>query len=919
MPRANLGYSTQRTWLETQNANTSQAPATPSFTHMPPRPSGQAGTPTFTPAVGISPEEWYMEQQQILRQAYENWAREVRLAEVRANLSFTETPPAPSNPVAQAFASQTATRPLSGTTNQSGNPPGPGYNRSADEDLTKPYRPEAFAEKSKFTLRIAQAEFPAKTKMPSTVVKYDGSGDPDDYLNGFYTAGGVEGWTLPVWCHMFVQTLTCAARACTSASNAHTKDAGDIMYIRRRDNESIEDFITRYNKEALQIGGVSEDLMKVGFTQGARSEELIRCLRGRDGMPKTWSEIMTASKIFARTEKALSNQRVTEKMERGDGNPNKHRGPHKRPGEQAEAWREQQVIFPRIKGGLTQKRSLVIKALMGYYHSKCVYIDSGSSTDIMYEQCFRQLNVEDQRGMIDFQVLPINSKHNVILGREALATFNAIPSTAHGAIGFPTPTSIAIIWSNRECATTEGFRPAKSLKPSETPMPEKWVLNPNFPEQPITNDTTISHSTREHLKQLLIKYADVFAWQPSDMQGVPRAMAEHRLQTYKAVKPIAQKRRNKGGERSKDLEKQVKELLKAGIIRKGYHQIQMAIEDEDKIAFRTNIDDLVIKSKEEETMIKDITEIFERLRSMNMKLNPAKCSFGVEEGKFMGVMVTKDVFRPNPEKVLAIARMSSPSSLKEVQTLNGRLVAINRFLANHAAKALPFITTLKNWLKKSQFKWTEKAESAFQEMKNYLMNLPTLTTPMPGETLILYLSASEGAMGIVLLVKRKGVQAPVYYVSRVLTGPETRYSTLEKLVLALGNEFTYAIRLEFKSTNNEAEYEDLLAGLRIAKKMGAKHIEARVDSLLIAGQPPGKRSTSRGPKHTIGPVKTSKCDPNRSKVMDDPYSELPQHRNPTGRENTSKESAAQGAALSATRRCPVPPFIPRTSPPMRGR
>ncbi|KAI3807942.1 hypothetical protein L1987_23880 [Smallanthus sonchifolius] len=989
MPRANLGYSTQRTWLETQNANTSQAPATPSFTHMPPRPSGQAGTPTFTPAVGISPEEWYMEQQQILRQAYENWAREVRLAEVRANLSFTETPPAPSNPVAQAFASQTATRPLSGTTNQSGNPPGPGYNRSADEDLTKPYRPEAFAEKSKFTLRIAQAEFPAKTKMPSTVGKYDGSGDPDDYLNGFYTAGGVEGWTLSVWCHMFVQTLTGAARACTSASNAHTKDAGDIMYIRRRDNESIEDFITRYNKEALQIGGVSEDLMKVGFTQGARSEELIRCLRGRDGMPKTWSEIMTASKIFARTEKALSNQRVTEKKERGDVGHAAAKTSDKRPRDQG-IWsriqprsftpnerqhtesrysnpRDGQQVRNRINTWtlskspsqvlltetidlvqpkpLNPKSSKNPKKLCEFHkdisHDTDDFIQlrrqieavvktgklahllkdlrtvptrrtkskkkvrqrkNGSSTDIMYEQCFRQLNVEDQRGMIDFLVLPINSKHNVILGREALATFNAIPSTAHGAIGFPTPTGIAIIWSNRECATTEGFRPAKSLKPSETPMPEKWVLNPNFPEQPITNDTTISHSTREHLKQLLIKYAGVFAWQPSDMQGVPRTMAEHRLQTYKAVKPIAQKRRNIGGERSKDLEKQVKELLKAGIIRKGYHQIQMAIEDEDKIAFRTNIDDLVIKSKEEETMIKDITEIFERLRSMNMKLNPAKCSFGVEEGKFMGVMVTKDVFRPNPEKVLAIARMPSPSSLKEVQTLNGRQVAINRFLANHAAKALPFITSLKNWLKKSQFKWTEKAESAFQEMKNYLMNLPTLTTPMPGETLILYLSASEGAMGVVLLVKRKGVQAPVYYVSRVLTGPKTRYSTLEKLVLVLGNEFTYAIRLEFKSTNNEAEYEALLAGLRIAKKMGAKHIEARVDSLLIAGQPPGKRSTSRGPKHTIGPVKTSKCDPNRSKVMDDPYSELPQHRNSTGRENTSKESAAQGAALSATRR-----------------
>ncbi|XP_076957171.1 uncharacterized protein LOC143632571 [Bidens hawaiensis] len=51
-----------------------------------------------------------------------------------------------------------------------------------------------------------------------------------------------------------------------------------------------------------------------------------------------------------------------------------------------------------------------------------------------------------------------------------------------------------------------------------------------------------------------------------------------------------------------------------------------------------------------------------------------------------------------------------------------------------------------------------------------------------------------------------------------------------------GQDFTYAIRLEFKSTNNEVEYEALLAGLRIAKKPGARHLEAHVDSMLVANQ-----------------------------------------------------------------------------------
>ncbi|XP_076889757.1 uncharacterized protein LOC143540640 [Bidens hawaiensis] len=57
-----------------------------------------------------------------------------------------------------------------------------------------------------------------------------------------------------------------------------------------------------------------------------------------------------------------------------------------------------------------------------------------------------------------------------------------------------------------------------------------------------------------------------------------------------------------------------------------------------------------------------------------------------------------------------------------------------------------------------------------------------------------------------------------------------------RLVNPEGHEFTYAIKLDFKSTNNEVEYEAFLAGLRIAKNLGVKHLEARVDSMLIAGQ-----------------------------------------------------------------------------------
>ncbi|GJV49514.1 reverse transcriptase domain-containing protein [Tanacetum coccineum] len=62
-----------------------------------------------------------------------------------------------------------------------------------------------------------------------------------------------------------------------------------------------------------------------------------------------------------------------------------------------------------------------------------------------------------------------------------------------------------------------------------------------------------------------------------------------------------------------------------------------------------------------------------------------------------------------------------------------------------------------------------------------------------------------------------------FEVGLILTNPE-------------GAEFTYAMRFRFEATNNEAEYEALIAGLRIAEQMGIKNLQANDDSRLVANQ-----------------------------------------------------------------------------------
>ncbi|GJU47045.1 reverse transcriptase domain-containing protein [Tanacetum coccineum] len=177
------------------------------------------------------------------------------------------------------------------------------------------------------------------------------------------------------------------------------------------------------------------------------------------------------------------------------------------------------------------------------------------------------------------------------------------------------------------------------------------------------------------------------------------------------------------------------------------------------------VDDLVIKSHIETEMLRDIDETFCTLRKINMKLNPKKYTFGAVEGTFLGYMISPEGIKPCLDKTEAVLRLP--------------------FLSKSAEKSLPLFKTLKKCIKKSDFHWTPEAEQAFKQLKQHLSELPMLVAPKPKEELIVYLSASHGAISAVLMTERDKVQTPVYFVSRALQGPELNYTPMEKLVLAL--------------------------------------------------------------------------------------------------------------------------------------
>ena len=87
------------------------------------------------------------------------------------------------------------------------------------------------------------------------------------------------------------------------------------------------------------------------------------------------------------------------------------------------------------------------------------------------------------------------------------------------------------------------------------------------------------------------------------------------------------------------------------------------------------IDDMIVKTKDDQDPSKDLESVFHRLWQFNLRLNPLKCTFGVEAGKFLGFMLTNRDIDATRDKCRAILDMTSPRMVKDVQQLTERVAA----------------------------------------------------------------------------------------------------------------------------------------------------------------------------------------------------------------------------------------------------
>jgi hypothetical protein len=190
----------------------------------------------------------------------------------------------------------------------------------------------------------------------------------------------------------------------------------------------------------------------------------------------------------------------------------------------------------------------------------------------------------------------------------------------------------------------------------------------------------------------------------------------------------------------------------------------------------TYVDDIIVKSTKQENHIADLQETFANFRQAGLKLNPEKYVLGVKKGKFLGCLVSTKGIEANPSKIEAILRMEPSSTKKGSQRLAGRLASLNKFIFRSAERNLSFFEILKS---AEVFQWGPAQQKAFEELKQYLIDLTTSTPPSPGAPLLLYVVALHSAMSSALVQEKLDgqvkKQAPVYFISKVLSPSKKNY------------------------------------------------------------------------------------------------------------------------------------------------
>ncbi|GJU24616.1 reverse transcriptase domain-containing protein [Tanacetum coccineum] len=486
--------------------------------------------------------------------------------------------------------------------------------------------------------------------------------------------------------------------------------------------------------------------------------------------------------------------------------------------------RVKEITFPPLTVSKGTEGPLVIEAEIGGHAVHRMYVDGGSSMEWRNYMAARTA-----KALGDY--------------RRRKALYESMDEL------YDSEVAVTVQWYH----WTAGDKRDPSATPKDTEKKAetrhenfKVAIHPDFTDQEIAIGGALSAKGRTKLCALLKANLDIFAWQPSDMTGVPRSIAEHRLNIRDGYPPVRQKKRSQAPERAKAIQAEVQKSVEAGIMivilsqrligrsnpyaaillsvflgrnYKGTINIQWSEADGRKDDFPYPLGGIselpycLVAPRPKEELI--------------MYLSASHEAVGV-------VLMTKRDTIQTPVYFLSRALQGAELNYTLMEKLILALVCaakrLRRYFQAHHVVVITYqpikqiisrpdvAGRLQKWsimLGEHNITYRPRTSVKGQILADFLVEKPdevpanTSVKEVPQEPWTLFTDGSSCVDG-----SGAGL---------ILTSPE-------------GTEFTYALRFQFAASNNEAEYEALIAGLRIAAQMGVRNVQVSVDSKLVANQ-----------------------------------------------------------------------------------
>ncbi|GJY88246.1 reverse transcriptase domain-containing protein [Tanacetum coccineum] len=401
---------------------------------------------------------------------------------------------------------------------------------------------------SPFTARIRDYDMSDGLKVPTNLKTYDGMSDPDDHLTLIMGTMEVHKLPKPAWCRFFHITLSGAARfwydnllpgsinsfrelrdkfqANFLQQRRFQKMQAEILRIRQRSDESLRDYLGRFRKKTLHMTDRSDGMMTGAFISKLRPGRRQYHTPHLCGWRKLRGDNVRALLLaVGRRDKGIT-------------------------------------LITNITSSRVFRTSVVASRSHNCPFTFLDYTGKGSKTITT-----------------DFMIVRAPSPYNVILGRPGIRQLGTIASTIHSLIKFPLESGITIIRGNvphkHGCHQISRKR-EREYETTVIPAPEgseterdNVIVNTMYPDQLVGIGTSLPTRIKQELRRILCENKDIFAWSLSDMTGIPRELAKHKLNIHPRTFPVRQKKRILAKDRNETITAEVTKLVEARILKEG--------------------------------------------------------------------------------------------------------------------------------------------------------------------------------------------------------------------------------------------------------------------------------------------------------------------------------------------------------------